>query len=331
MGKLFSATKQAVKEFSEDDCMISGAALAFYAIFSLPPLFVLLIQVAGWFGISQQDVQQVVQKQVGMPVGQQAMSTAESGGQGGLNAEPGTAEQPAGEASSESAAGQGSAVSAALGPAFKIVGILILIFSATGLFAQLQYALNRSWNVGPDPEAGGIVQFAIKRALSLGLIVVAAALLFVSLLLTMFMNQILEAIQGGAPQTIAQVIGYLLDHLVVLILATLLFAAMYKILPDAKIQWKDVWTGAFMTAVLFVIGKALIGWYLQSSQVGADWGNAAASMVALLVWIYYSSLVVLFGAELTQVWINRFGHGMEPVKGAVRVVTEKHHVRQAAA
>jgi membrane protein len=211
------------------------------------------------------------------------------------------------------------------------MGVALLIFSATGLFAQLQFALNRAWEVEPDPQQGGALRFLLKRVFSLGMIVVIAFLLLVSLVLTTLIDEITAYLQGSSPGGVALVLGIVLNNLAVLALATLLFAAMYKILPDAKMAWKDTWIGAGLTAVLFVIGKSLIGWYLQSSDVGGSWGSAAASLVGILIWVYYTSLIVLFGAELAQVWASEYGSGIEPAKGAVRKVEEKRHVREPAA
>ena len=114
------------------------------------------------------------------------------------------------------------------------------------------------------------------------------------------------------------VLGVALNSLATFVVAMLLFAAMFNLLPDAKIHWRSVWFGAFVTALLFVIGKTLIGWYLQNSDLGSGWGSAAASMIGVLVWLYYSSLILLFGAELTQSWASEYGHGIEPTEGAVR-------------
>jgi len=117
------------------------------------------------------------------------------------------------------------------------------------------------------------------------------------------------------------------NNVLSLAMATMLFAAMYKILPDANMQWKDKWVGAFLTAVLFVAGKAGLGWYLQNSNIGSAWGSAASSMIAMLVWVYYTSIIVLLGAELTQAWVKNYGGGIVPEEGAVRVVEEKRYVR----
>jgi membrane protein len=111
---------------------------------------------------------------------------------------------------------------------------------------------------------------------------------------------------------------------------TALFATMFKVLPDAKMSWRDAWCGAAMTAVLFLIGKSLIAWYLASVDIGSTWGHAAASTLGILVWIYYTTVILLFGAELTQVWACEFGGGIVPTDDAEHVVKEEHVVSRGA-
>lgn len=306
MSDFFKALKTAAKDFSDDECMTSGAAIAYYTIFSLPPLLVVVFFIAGQFGVSQETVDRVLKDELGMPATQaQPQETAAAATEGGI--------------------------AGSLGPVGKVVGALILIFSATGVFAQLQFALNRAWEVERDPEQGGVLVFAMKRLLSLGMIVVIAFLLLVSMVLTTMIDEILRMMLGESPGQAGIIMGAILNGIVTIAVATLLFAAMYKVLPDAKMRWRDTWVGAAMTAVLFVIGKMLIGVYLNNSSIGSGWGSAAGSMIAMLVWVYYTSLIVLFGAELTQTWTARFGAGIEPSRGAVRIVEEKHrlHAKEA--
>lgn len=309
MFKLFQTFKKAATDFSDDDCMSSGAAIAYYTIFSLPPLLAIVFYLATTFGMSQEQLGRIVENQIGVPVAQASDEEGSS-----------SLESVASEAGSKASIG-------ALGPLARVAGVVLLLFSATGVFSQLQYALNRAWEVEPDPQQGGIWKFLLKRVLSLGMIVVIAFLLLVSMVLTTFIDEISALAVGEDPGTVGVVLGEILNNGVSLMVATLLFAAMFKLLPDAKMRLRDVWVGAFITAILFVIGKTLIGLYLQNSDVGSVWGSAAASMIGMLVWVYYTSLVVLFGAEVTQTWIKDHGGGIEPAKGAVRKVEEKVHVR----
>lgn len=324
MGKWWGWLKQAAVEFSDDECLSSGAALAYYTIFSLPPLLAMIFFIAGLFGASQEQIQRVVSQQLGVP-----MAQSQDGTQPQSEVASGSGEQATGPGSLGELAGREEVQSdfaAELGPLSKVIGVLILIFSATGVFSQLQFALNRAWEVEPDPEQGGIRNFLGKRLLSLGMILVIAFLLLVSLVLTTLLEQLTQMVLGQPDQG-GRILGFLVHNLVALLVAILLFAAMFRWLPDATMRWRDMWVGATVTAVLFIIGKLLIGFYLQNSKIGASWGTAAASLIAMLVWVYYSSLIVLFGAELTQIWARRFGSGIEPAKGAVRIKEEKHRVR----
>jgi membrane protein len=292
MFRLFRVVKKAVSDFSEDDCMSTGAAIAYYAIFSLPPLLVLTVAIAGYFGIEPDDIQKMVQNQWGVS---SSSDSASSSTQSQKDDEPKARD---------------------FGLVSRIVGGAILLFSATGLFSQLQYALNRAWEVKPDPKNGGIWAFITKRILSFGMVLVVAFLLLVSFVLTTIIDELIAAVRG-APEESALALGYVLNNLAAFVVATLLFAAMFKVLPDVKMAWRDVFVGAAFTGLLFVIGKTLIGLYLQHSDLGSGWGDAAASMIGVLVWMYYSCLILLFGAELTQVWASEYGRGIQPAPGAV--------------
>jgi membrane protein len=294
--------KKAASDFSDDDCMSSGAAIAYYAIFSLPPLLVLVVMIAGYFGVSPERIQNVVQNQAGVGLGDQL-----------------SAQQRDGEEESQENAEEAEAARTAssLGWVARIVGGAVLLFSATGLFAQLQYALNRAWEVKPDPKQGGVWAFITKRVLSFGMVLVVAFLLLISFVLTTIIDELTAMLQGGAPSGVMLTLGIVLNNAAAFLVAMLLFATMFKVLPDADMAWRDVWVGAAMTALLFVVGKALIGWYVQHSDLASGWGDAAASLIGVLVWLYYSCLILLFGAELTQVWASNYGRGIEPSPGAV--------------
>jgi membrane protein len=301
MSSFFRTIKKAVSDFSQDDCMSSAAAMAYYAIFSLPPLLVLVVAIAGYFGVEPEQIQAMVQDQWGVSAGEQQSSN----------------DQQAANGDSESADSNDSKESAGmLGIASRIIGGLILLFSATGLFAQMQYTLNRAWEVKPDPKQGGVLAFLGKRVLSLGMILVVVFLLLVSMLLTTVLDEVIAQLSGSAGP-VKMVLGITLNNIVAFVVATLLFAAMFKVLPDADIGWRDVWFGAIVTGLLFVIGKSVIALYLQNADLASGWGTAAAAMIGVLVWMYYSSIIVLFGAELTQAWAVEHGRAIEPSEGAV--------------
>jgi len=285
--------KQTFKEFGDDECAMRAASLSYYIVFALAPLLLLIILVASVF-VDAETVRRTIQEQFAGMIGQDTANQ--------VSAMIGAADEK-----------QGKGLSSVLSTA-------ALIFGATGAFMQLQSALNRAWEVEPDPKAGGIKNFIFKRVLSLGMILGIAFMLLVSLALSAFISAAGSAL-GSMLGGLGTVVQAVLDLALSLVVVTLLFAAMFKFLPDGKIAWKDVWVGAFFTAALFTVGKFGIGLYLGRSDPGQGFG-AAASLAVLLVWVYYSSMILLFGAEFTQTWAVRKGSGIEPKEGARRIVDE---------
>ena len=280
----FDFLKQTVSEFSADCCMRMGAALAYYTVFALPPVAVLLILILGFTyqATGQGDeeaARQALQEQVTMFVGDQAAKEVTT-----IIANAGLT---------------GGWLQWTLG----IAGVIV---SATGVVIALQDTLNEAWEVQPDPDQGGIVNFLLKRVFSLGMILGLGFILLVSTLMTSWLGKYL----GGGSAVAAAVISF--------IVVLGLFTAIFKYLPDATIAWKDALIGAGVTTVLFIIGKAAIDIYLARSKMESQFG-AAAAFAVLLVWVYYTSLILLYGAEFTQVWAKRFGDGVTPEPGAVRV------------
>jgi membrane protein len=178
---------------------------------------------------------------------------------------------------------------------------------------QLQGALNRAWEVTPDPAQGGWKPFVMKRLLSLGMILALAFLLIVSLAISAILSA-LRASMSFIPVEALQAV----DAGVSFTVMTVLFAAIFKILPDAEIAWRDVLAGALLTSLLFVVGKFVIGFWLGRSAPGDAYGTASA-LAVMLVWVYYAGVIVLFGAEFTQAWAERRGVLIRPEKGAMRI------------
>lgn len=292
--------KRSAVEFIDDDCMSSAAAIAYYCIFSVPAILAIVLMIATSAGKEDDIVNYLAQQ----------MAPATSGENGGEN--------PYHE-EIESMTAKARQLGSSLW--MKVVGIAVLIFSATGVLAQLQYSLNRAWEVQPDPAAGGIKNFLLKRALSFGMILAFAFLLLASTFLSMALTSVGGTLAGtlGIPVNIT----FLVSIVVNLVVITLLFAAIFRILPDAKIGWKSVGVGSLFTAILFMVGKYLIGLYISMGGIQSTYGT----LVAVLVWFYYSSLIVLFGAEFAQVWARRYGTQIVPTEGAVRVVQEKKTLR----
>lgn len=294
----FDVVKQTVREFSNDDCSQMAASLAFYTVLSLPALLVLIIMVAG------------------LALGEQAVE-----GHLALQME-GVLGSDAAEQVQQMVARTSEGLAADEGYIGALIGAGALIFAATRAFAQLQIALNRVVAVRPDPDRSGLrslLNFFVKRALSFGMIVAAGFLLLVTLVLSTAITAIGGEIQQFIP--IPLDVSRVLDFALSFVVATVLFAGIFGILPDARIPWRSVWTGAAVTALLFVTGKVLIGIYLGRTDPGSTYG-AAGSLVLLLMWIYLSSMLLLIGAEFTQVWARRNQERIEPATGAVRVVRE---------
>ncbi len=278
---LWSLLKQTVAEWQRDKVSRLAAALAYYTTFSLAPVLVIVIAIAS-FLFEQSTVQTRIIEQMQGLLGENAAGLIEE------------------MLTSRSASEDGFWAT--------IISIGLLIVGASGLFIQLQDALNTVWNVVPRADQG-IWKLVRDRLLSFGMVLVIGFLLLVSLMLSaglsavssMFSDLLLGWDLGW------QILNAALSFGVI----TLLFALIYKILPDVKISWGDVWTGAVITALLFTLGKALIGLYLGNSSVASAYG-AAGSFVVLLLWIYYSAQILLFGAEFTQVYANRFGSNIRP-------------------
>lgn len=195
-----------------------------------------------------------------------------------------------------------------------MIGIVTLIIGATGVFAQLQYSLNRIWDVQAKPGAG-IWEWIRKRFLSLGMVVGIAFVLLVSLVISAVLSAVLGHFSGDAGQT---VLWRTVELAVSVIVSFLLFAIMFKVLPDVKIRWRDVMLGTLITAVLFAIGKYLIGLYIGKSGTESAFG-AAGSLMVMLLWVYYSALILFLGAELTQTLARSRGRQIEPSEHAVPI------------
>ncbi|NLX94787.1 MAG: YihY/virulence factor BrkB family protein [Rhodopirellula sp.] len=304
MGSAWTILKQTVQGFSDNECMSMGAALAFYTLFSLPPILIIVIAIAGtlWQGDAnaQETLLQEIETQMGRQARVQIQSILQSHQQSGG------------------------------GLLTTTFGIVALVFGATGVMAQLQAALDKAWEVKPDPQRGGVKTFLVKRALSFVMVVVIAVLLLALLIIGTLLSVFDDAIRVWASESLATRFLVGLNWLASFLIVVTLFAAIFKVLPDAKIRWRDVWVGATVTALLFAIGKYLIGLYLGHARIGSPYG-AAGSLALLLVWVYYSSLILLFGAEFTQVWTRHQGRRIEPAPGAVRAVCEAKRVREARA
>ncbi len=300
ISKVWTVMKDTVNEFVDDDCPTMAAALAYYTVFSLPPLLYLVLRLTSLF-LDPSDVQGEVEKQISNLIGSQGTEAVRSMLEH-VNSSPGS------------------------GLAGTLLGLAAILLGATGAFIQLQSALNRAWGVGPDPQRGGVKSFLSKRIVGLGVILVVAFLLLVSLVVSAAISAFGDYVASLFPNAISSVFLQAMNFGISLVVIGLLFAGIFKFLPDAILEWRDVSVGALFTAVLFVVGKTLIGLYLGNSDPVSAYG-AAASLAIVFVWIYYSSMIILIGAEFTQVWASNFGTEIRPEANAVRVVREYRHER----
>lgn len=197
-----------------------------------------------------------------------------------------------------------------------ILGVSALVFGATTVFAQMQTSLNQFWGVAARPSRSGILVFLTTRLISLGVVLVIGFLLLTSLVLSMGIMAVISYAESWVP--IPPILVTAVDIVLSLASATLLFAMIFKILPDVQLEWRDVWRSAFITAVLFVIGQYLISMYLTQTAPGSTYG-AAGSLVLVLMWVYYSSLILFLGTALTRVAIEKRGDPIVPKTTAVRV------------
>lgn len=272
-----SLIKETYSEWLEDKASRLAAALAYYTIFSLAPLVIIILAIIKLL-FAGDAAEAMFMSQVQGLVGE----TGAEFFQQIIEAENNN---------------QSTDVVATL------IGLGTLIFGATGVFAQLQDALNTVWNVEPDPNQG-IFNFIKTRALSFTVVLGVGFLLLVSLIVSTALSAFNDFVGQALGNT--ALVAQTINQVVSLGVITLLFAMIFRILPDVKIEWRDVWIGAAVTAVLFSIGKYLIGLYLGGQALGSTYG-AAGSLLVLLLWVYYSAQILLFGAEFTQVYARRFG------------------------
>jgi membrane protein len=290
MKKLFSNLPKLLKltyqGWKEDKASRLSAALAYYTIFSLAPMLLIIIAVTGFFFGQTEVVQSQVMNQIEGLVGAEGREFVSN-----LLT---------------------SASNPAKGIVATIVGIITLLFGALGVFNELHNALNTIWEVKEEETKGfieSIKKVIFSRLLSFSMILGIGFLLLVSLVISAGLSAVQETIGNAIP--VSEILLQILNLVISIGVITVLFALIFKFLPDAEIAWRDVWLGAFVTAVLFSLGKFLIGIYLGNSSVTSSFG-AAGSLVLLLLWIYYSAQILLFGAEFTQVYANELGSKIVP-------------------
>lgn len=264
--------KDTVFAFVEDDALSRGAAIAFYTVTSIAPILLIVIAIAG-LAFGRDAAQGALTAQIGGLMGQQTADVLQS--------------------AVANASGKSSGILA------TIIGIVTVMATASGVFGEMQAALNAIWKA--KPQGGTVSQIVRARAASLGLVAALGFLLLVSLVISAALTAFGTYLNALLP--FGKIIVEALNVLVSLTLISILFAAIYKVLPDRPIDWRDVIVGAVVTAVLFTAGKSLIGWYIGGSAVASSYG-AAGALIVLLLWVYYSAQIFLIGAEFTKVYAN---------------------------
>jgi len=269
------------KAWNSDDPFRLSAVVAYYAILSLPGLLVIIINLVGsiW-GI--EIVQGELTDEISQALGRDAAESIQT-------------------MMVETQTGNKSKIS-------SILGIGVLIFGATGVFYHLQLSLNQIWQIKPNPNSS-ILKMLIDRARSFTFILAIGFLLLVSFLVTASISALNDYIRSVLPDVILY-LAFVLDFLLSIGIITVLFALIFRYLPDTKIKWKTVWIGALITAILFVLGKFLLGVYFGEADPGSTYG-AAGTIVLILLWVSYSCLILFFGAEFTWVYANRYGMGIK--------------------
>jgi len=278
--------KETLVQWQQDRVPILAAALAYYMVFSLAPMLIIAVAVAG-FVIGQEAAQEQLTIQLEQLIGFEAAQSIQTLIQERYQPQSGIMA--------------------------TIIAIATLLFGSTTVFAQLKVALNIIWGVTPKPERG-LLNFLMARVLSVLMIIAIGFLLLLSLVFSSVLAGVSEWLEQwmNPPASIWRWTDIGVSFLVV----TLLFGAIYKILPDAKVAWSDVWVGSTLTSILFTLGKWGISLYLGHSSVRSFYG-AAGSFVVLLLWIFFTAQILLIGAEFTQVWANRYGETIRPRRHAI--------------
>ena len=281
LGKLFKTT---FKEWNAKDPFRQSAIIAYYAIFSIPGLLVLIISIAGYFFGNEtvhEDILRQVSSTLGSETALQIKDILEKSRQ---------------------------SKSTILG---SIIGISILLIGATGVFVELQKTLNLIWNVKVKPQ-NGIILYLKSRLFSFGLILAIAFLLIISLVISTALAAMSDWVNVDTSQFMLSVFT-VLNFVISLIVISILFALIFKILPDAKIEWKHVWLGSLVTGLLFTIGKTALAYYFGQAEPASTYG-AAGSVILILLWVSYSSMILFFGAEFTATFAKMYSGTVAPTE-----------------
>lgn len=288
--RVFALLKNTTIAFLDDNAFKLSASLSYYTIFALGPLLIIIISLSAIFygedvveGRLFQQLRDLIGSEAAIQI-QNILSNAQQTHATTLGA---------------------------------IIGFVVLFIGATGVFTEIQGSINFIWSVRAKPKKSWL-KYLLNRLLSFSLVIGLGFVLLVSLIVNALLNLLSETLTKKFPHFPVGLFN-LTNSLIILAVITCLFAVIYKILPDAIISWKDAWIGSIFTAAFFLLGKFLIGYYLGKSNLGVTYG-AAASVVIILTWVYYSSLILYFGAEFTKIYALHSGEGIRPKQTAVFII-----------
>ncbi len=302
--QVYTVPKRTIIAFFAEDWASQAAALAYYAVFSLPPLLFIAVSVAALafdrsavVGTLYTEINETLGKNAAQLVVEAFVSARKTAVHGGIE---------------------------------TMVSVAVLGFTATGAFSQLQASLNRIWEVKPDPNQGEIRGFVIKRIWSFGMVLSLGFLMMVSLVLSAALTAFGSFTDQYLPANLSASFFKGVNAIVSLIVFAILFACIFKVLPDAHLRWKDVAVGGLITSLLFSVGRALLGLYLAHSDVTTAYG-AAASLALILLWTYYASITILLGAGITRSMAHEDGHISAPEPGAIKVIRREIPIPESRA
>jgi membrane protein len=287
---IWVVTKQSFSDFIDNKVFKLSAALAFYTIFSLPAMLIIVISVSDIF-YGRAAIEGTLYHQISAFVGADAALQIQQTIRG-------------------AALSQSSYFA-------TIVGIITLLFGATSVFSEIQDSINHIWRLKSKPKGTGFVKLVVNRLLSFSLVISLGFLLLVSLLINGLMDMLITRLTVMFPE-LTVIVVYAVNIIITFGITALLFAMIFKVLPDARIKWSHVRAGAFTTAILFMLGKFLIGYYLGHSKLSSTYGTAG-SIIVMLLWVYYSAMILYFGAVFTHVYAVHTGSRIYPTNYAVWV------------
>lgn len=287
MRRWIKILKDTGTEWYEDDAPRLAASLAYYTLLSTAPLSLLCVSIVGFF-FGERAARGQIASQISTVTGPEAAEAIQSVIQNAHQSDSGVLS--------------------------TVMGIVLLLVGASGVFGELQTALNNMWGVKPNPQRGMIKDFLMARFLSFTMVLGVAFMLLASLVVSALLSGVGRVLSESLPG--GEALWQVLNFLISLAVITALFAMIFKFVPDAQVKWRDVWIGAAVTALLFSLGKMLLGLYLGKSTVASAYG-AAGSVVAFVVWVYYAAQILFIGAEFTQVYSRAVGTPIEPAKNAV--------------